>query len=174
MLKKLCVTPLGALGLLSTALAGEPYAPMAPFAGIDGKTYRAEWSDEKGNKTRDVATYELILSGRALQATHRIEGSTYGGRTIVFFDEGAQKYVYHYFTTGGFHTTGSAEMKDGVFTSVEAVNGHANVAEVIGRSTFGADAVKVEVVYVGKDGAKSPQPARLYRPIAAAGELFPD
>lgn len=173
MLKTIVAAASLAVASLAPAFAGEPYAPMAPFAGLDGKSYRAEWSDEGSKKTGDVATYELILGGRALQSTHRIEGSTYGGRTIVFYDEGAKKYVYHYFTTGGFHTTGTAEMKDGVFVSKEAVNGHATIAEVTAKTAFKPESLTVEVVYVGKDGSQSPQPARTYKPVADPGELFP-
>lgn len=158
--------------VVSTARA-EPYAPMAPFAGLDGKAYRAEWSDDGNKKTVDVATYELILDGRALQSTHRIEGSTYGGRTIIFYDEGAKKYVFHYFTTGGFHTAGTADVRDGVMTSEEKVEGHATIASVRSSASFAPEAIRVEVTYVGKDGSQSPQPARTYAPIVHPGELFP-
>ncbi|MEQ1929933.1 MAG: hypothetical protein ABL957_05290 [Parvularculaceae bacterium] len=172
MVKKLCAAA-AVLMFVTSAVAGEPYAPMAPFAGLDGKAFRAEWSDEPGKKTVDVSTYELILGGRALQSTHRIEGSAYGGRTIIFYDEGAKRYVYHYFTTGGFHTAGMADMEDGVFTSVEAVNGHPAIAEVRAKSTFRPNEMRVEVVYVGKDGVQTPQPARMYSPTSHPGEMFP-
>lgn len=173
MLKILTAVAVGAASLFAVALAGEAYAPMAPFAGLDGKSYRAEWSDDGAKKTVDVAKYEVILGGRALQSTHRIEGSTYGGRSIIFYDEAAKKYVYHYFTTGGFHTTGAAEMKDGVFVSSEAVNGHATIAEVRAHSVFKPEQLSVDVIYVGKDGSESKQPTRIYRPVADPGELFP-
>lgn len=159
--------------LASGASAAEPYAPMAPFAALDGKAYRAEWSDDGKKNTVDTAVYEIILDGRALQSTHRIEGSTYGGRTIFFWDETAKKYVYHYFTTGGFHTAGSADMADGVMTSVEAVNGHETIASVKSRASFRPDAIRVEVVYVGKDGKETPTPARVYKPVPDPGPLFP-
>jgi hypothetical protein len=159
--------------LVAAALAAGPYAPMAPFAPLDGKAFRSEWNDEAGKPVVDVATYELILGGKALQSTHKITGSPYGGRTIIFYDEGAKRYVYHYFTTGGFHTAGMADMKDGVFVSTETVNGHATVKEVRARSTFRPDELRVEVVYVGKDGAETPQPARIYKPTPHPGELFP-
>ncbi|NWG70814.1 MAG: hypothetical protein HXY23_04275 [Parvularculaceae bacterium] len=162
-----------ALSVLSSALAGEAYAPMAAFAPLDGRTYRAEWTDESGKKTIDVASYELILGGRALQSTHRIEGSTYGGRSIIFYDEGAKEYVFHYFTTAGFHTTGTAKMEDGVLIASEAVKGHAIVAAVESRSRFDPEKLSVEVVYVGKDGSRSPQPVRAYLPTANRGDLFP-
>ena len=162
-----------AAAMLFAGAGAQPYAPMASFAGLDGKAYRAEWTDEKGKKTVDVATYEVILGGRALQSTHRIEGAAYGGRTIIFYDETAKRYVYHYFTTAGFHTAGMADMTNGVFTSVESVSGHPTVKEVKAKSTFRPEELRVEVVYVGKDGSLSAQPTRFYRPTAHPGELFP-
>lgn len=171
-MKNTAAAACAAFSVMSLALAGEAYAPMAAFAPLDSRAYRAEWTDESGKKTVDVASYELILGGRALQSTHRIEGSTYGGRSIVFYDEGAKEYVFHYFTTAGFHTTGTANMKDGVFIASEAVKGHATVAAVESRSTFGPEKLSVEVVYVGKDGSRSPQPVRAYLPTADPGDLF--
>lgn len=148
------------------------YEPMAYFAPLDGKTYRAKWKDAKGTYT-DVAIYELILGGRALQSTHRIQENGYGGRTIFFYDEGAKRYVYHYFTNAGFHTTGAADLKDGVIETVETVNGHETIAAVKSKSRFSADKLEINAIYVGKDGKETATPPRIYRPIADPGDLFP-
>ena len=154
--------------------AGSPdYAPMRIFAFLDGLAFRAAWSDENGDFV-DVATYDIILNGRALQSTHRLQGVDYGGRTIFFWDEGARKYVYHYFTTGGFHTSGSADFIDGVMVTEERVEGHETIAAVKSRLTFSPEEIAVEVVYVGKDGTQTPSPRRIYRRIADPGRLFPD
>ena len=96
------------------------YPQMQVFAPLDGRAFRAEWKDDKGTYV-DIATYDLILNGRALQSTHRLEGLDYGGRTIFFWDEGAGKYVFHYFTTGGFHTLGAADIVDGKMTTESVV-----------------------------------------------------
>lgn len=170
----LAVTANGGNAESNPAPAAAPaYEPMAKFAPFSGKTFRGEWSDETGIRV-DIAKYELILNGRALQSTHRIEGSDYGGRTIFFWEEGAKKYVYHYFTTGGFHTQGSAEFVDGALVTEEKVEGHATIASVRSASTFGADAISIEVVYLGKDGSQSPRVRRVYQPIADKGPLFAD
>lgn len=155
------------------AASSSAYEPMQVFAPFDGRAYRAEWSDENG-KFVDIATYDLILNGRALQSTHRLQGLDYGGRTIFFWDEGAKKYVYHYFTTGGFHTLGSATLADGRLTTEEKVEGHATVASVKSSSSFRPDEIVVEVIYVEKDGAETPGGKRVYKPIADPGRLFPD
>ena len=150
-----------------------PYPQMQVFAPLDGRAFRAEWKDEKGAYV-DIATYDLILNGRALQSTHRLQGLDYGGRTIFFWDEGAKKYVFHYFTTGGFHTLGAADIVDGKMTTEEKVEGHETVASVKASTTFSPDEIVVEVVYVGKDGTETPGGKRVYKPVADPGPLFPD
>lgn len=177
-------------GVLKTLLAGlvlaaafpaaarkpEPapaYEPMKIFAPFTGKTLRSAWSDENGDHV-DITKYELILIGRALQSTHRLQGGDYGGRTIFFFDEGAKKYVYHYFTTAGFHTFGSADFVGGALVTEEKVEGHATISAVRSRSEFGDDEIAIDVVYVGKDGSETPGGRRIYKPVADPGPLFPD
>lgn len=159
---------------VETASVATPYEPMAPFAPFSGKAFRGEWSDPDGTKIVDIATYDLILNGRALQSTHRIEGKDYGGRTIFFYDEGAKNYVFHYFTTAGFHTTGVSEFVEGGLITDEKVEGHETIGSVRSKVTFGADAIGIDVVYVGKDGSETPGGRRVYREIADPGRLFPD
>lgn len=150
------------------------YEPMAKFAPFSGKTFRGEWSDPDGTQYVDIAKWELILNGRALQSTHRLEGKDYGGRTIFFYDEGAKNYVFHYFTTAGFHTSGASQFVDGGLVTEEKVDGHETIASVRSKVTFGADALEIDVVYVGKDGSETPGGHRVYREIADPGLLFAD
>lgn len=152
----------------------EPYAPMAAFAPFSGKTFRGEWTDENGERLVDIAKWELILNGRALQSTHRLEGKDYGGRTIFFYDEGAKKYVFHYFTTAGFHTTGVSEFIDGGLATEEKVEGHDTVGSVRSKVAFQPDRLLIDVVYVGKDGTETPGGSRIYREIPDPGRLFAD
>lgn len=178
---KIRLAVLGALMGVTAACAGEQaarpalsaYEPMKIFAPLDGRAFRAEWTDETGSFV-DVATYDLILNGRALQSTHRLQDLDYGGRTIFFWDEGAKSYVYHYFTTGGFHTQGRADFIDGVMVTEETVEGHETIATVKSRSTFGPDEISVDVIYVAKDGSETAAPRRIYKPTADPGRLFPD
>jgi hypothetical protein len=156
------------------ASVAAPYAPMAVFAPFSGKTFRGEWEDADGTTTVDIAKYEMILNGRALQSTHRLEGKDYGGRTIFFFDDRAKNYVFHYFTTAGFHTTGISEFIDGGLVTDEKVEGHESIASVRSKVTYGADEILIDVVYVGKDGSKTPGGSRVYKPIVDPGRLFAD
>ena len=150
------------------------YQPMAMFAPFSGKTFRGEWTDDNGEKLVDIAKYEMILNGRALQSTHRLQGKDYGGRTIFFYDEGAKNYVFHYFTTAGFHTAGTSDFIDGGLVTVENVEGHDTVGSVRSKVIFGADAIEIDVVYVGKDGSETPGGHRVYKEIADPGRLFAD
>jgi hypothetical protein len=102
---------------------------MAPFAPFAGRTWKGTGPD-----SQDIARWEFILAGRALQITHRIVGSDYGGRSIIFYDERARTYVVHYFTTAGFHTLGEMKIGDGVLEVNEDVVGHATITKVRSRS----------------------------------------
>lgn len=150
------------------------YEPLKAWAPFSGKTFRGEWSDPDGTKVVDIAQWRLILNGRALQSTHRIDGTDYGGRSIFFFDEGAKEYVYHYFTTAGFHTQGKANLVEGGIVTEEKVEGHKTIGSVRSKVTFGDDNILVEVVYVGKDGSETAGGQRTYRPIDHKERLFPD
>lgn len=159
---------------IEQASAAGAYAPMAFFAPFSGKTFRGEWKGEDGKTYVDIAKYEMILNGRALQSTHRLQDVDYGGRTIFFYDEGAKKYVFHYFTTAGFHTSGSADFIDDGLVTEEKVEGASDVAFVRSKSTFGEDAIEIDVVYVGKDGSETPGGHRIYKEIADPGPLYSD
>jgi hypothetical protein len=161
-----------AVALLATPALGEGYEPMALFAPYDGKTLRGEWSDPDGTKVVDIARWTMILGGRAIESTHRIEGSTYGGKTIIFFDEGAKKHIFHYFTTAGFHTTGEMAIDGEKMTTVEKVEGHASIASVRSVTTIKPQEMIVDVVYVGKDGAETKAGRRIYKPVDAPATDF--
>lgn len=120
---------------------------MLPFVPFAGRTWRGTGPDSV-----DVARWEFILGGRALQITHRIEGGDYGGRSIVFFDEKAKTYVVHYFTTGGFLTVGSLSVDEfGVIEVMEEVSGHATITRVRSFSAIEDGRMVTRAEYL-KDG----------------------
>lgn len=140
------------------------YPPMEPFAPFAGKTWLGEGTDEEGNDITDVSRWEFILGGRAVQATHRVQGSDYGGRTIIFYDEGAEEYIFHYFTTGGFHTQGTVEIGEGgAIQTFETVRGHPEITQV--RSTIHLEEglMRSDSDYLTADGW-IPGHSFLYRP----------
>lgn len=145
-----------------------PYAPMAPFEKFAGKLMRGEWAGDDGAIVVDISYGEMILDGRAFQGTHKIKGSSYGGRTIIFYDEGLKEYVYHYFTTGGFHTVGKIEITDAGYSAAEKVNGHPTIAAVSSTVTFDGDTQIVAVKYQTHEGDWSDAPVRTYVPYNGA------
>lgn len=131
------------------------YEPMAPFAKLAGRAWRGEGTGPNGQPLVDIAKYEMILGGRAFQSTHKLENGTYGGRTIIFYDEGAKKYVFHYFTTAGFHTLGEITPTETGFTAVEQVQNHPEYAEVRSEAVFGERTIRVVSSHVTHDGKTS-------------------
>jgi len=138
------------LALSSAGGAAEDiaYEPMKAFAPYAGKTWRGTGKDAQGKDVVDVAHWEFILGGRALQTTHRIEGDTYGGRTIIFYDEGAKKHVYHYFTTGGYHTQGDIVIDGEQIDAFEDVKGHPTITKVKGSFRIDGDKLVSESEYL--------------------------
>ena len=170
-----CATTEAAESEAAKAEASTAYEPMAPFAKFAGKTLRGEGTGPDGAPLVDIAKWEYILGGRALQSTHRLEGGDYGGRTIFFYDESAKTYVFHYFTTAGFHTTGEATTTDTGFRAKETVMGHPTIAEVHSEMIFDGDVIRVMSSYVSKDGkATEPEEKFVYREIEDPGPLFND
>ncbi|WP_411816611.1 hypothetical protein [Hyphococcus sp. DH-69] len=162
--------------LLSSSWAAEVpkpgYAPMAIFEPLVGKAWRGEGTGPDGKKIVDIARYEMILDGRAFQATHRLDDGSYGGRTIFFFDEAAKEYVFHYFTTAGFMTSGTLEQTDTGFTAIEAVIGHDTYREVRSEVIFGDGKIDIKSSHITHDGEVSAGEGRTYTEIDDPGPLF--
>jgi hypothetical protein len=112
------------------AMTDQPSAEMQVFAPLAGRTWTGRGPNGAGG---DVARWEFILGGRALQVTHRLIGDSYGGRTIIFFEGKTGRYVFHYFTTGGFHTTGEIRPTADGYESDEEVHGGRAVTKVRGK-----------------------------------------
>lgn len=156
---------------IDAAPDGEPttsYEPMRALIPFAGTVMRGSWTEEDGSTVIDISYGEFILDGRAYQGTHKIEGSPYGGRTIIFYDEGSEEYIFHYFTTAGFHTMGTLTMLENGYRGGEKVEGHPSVAEVESVLTIEGDAHIVTVRYRSHDGEWSDAPPRTYRPYSGA------
>ncbi len=140
------------------------YEPMQVFAKLAGQTMRGEWVDDDGETIVDINYGEMILDGRGYQGTHKIQNSSYGGRTIIFYDEGAKEYIYHYFTTGGFHTTGKIEPTEYGYSATEQVNGHPSIQAVSSTLTVQGETHIITVKYQTHEGEWSDAPLRTYKP----------
>ncbi len=127
------------ISLLFTAILAAPAwaqnNPLAVFEPLMG-TWVGTSTDPDHPDAADIMRFEWILGGAAVQHTHHLEPGTYGGRTIYFFDgnenDGQGGIIYHYFTTAGFHTEGTAWWEDGRLVAHEFVTGLPDITEVQG------------------------------------------
>lgn len=91
-----------------------------------GKTWKGEQKNSKSGKiATDVVRWERALNGNAIRVLHSINAGTYGGESILLWDEKTQTVVYHYFTTDTFTTTGTMTFKDGKILTHDVVHGDA-------------------------------------------------
>ncbi len=178
MIRLFVIAIVAGLLFLRPSIAGEKesaaYEPMAVFANLAGRSWRGEGTGPNGQPIVDIATYEMILGGRAFQSTHRLEDEAYGGRTIFFYDEGEKEYVFHYFTTAGFHTTGVIEPTETGFKAVETISGHPEFAEVHSEILVESNRLRIESFHINHEGEVSPGDALDYLEIENPGALYGD
>lgn len=148
-----------ALACTACLAAAAETAPLAKelelFRPHLGKTWRGEFKNSTPEKpVVDISRWERALNGQAIRVLHSINDGAYGGESIIRWDKEKASLVFHYFTTAGFMTTGTATFSDGKFTSHEKVSGSANgTTEVRAISEFRADGtlfVKAEYLKNGE------------------------
>lgn len=129
----------------------EHLAPLKPFV---SKTWRGEFKRSTGDKPMvDVSQWEVILKGNAVRCRHSVNDGVYGGETIIMWDPEKNALATFYFTTAGFFTEGTMEIKDGKIHSHEKVRGvNPGVAEVqaVTELTDGKMHVKARFLQGGK------------------------
>ena len=117
----------------------EQLEPLRPFL---GKTWKGEFASSTPEKPlADVMRWERALNGQAVRVLHSINDGAYGGETIFRWDETQQKLTYHYFTTAGFMTVGTATFEGSKLSTHEVVSGATagGVTEVRGTSELKPD-----------------------------------
>ncbi|MFT3997489.1 MAG: hypothetical protein QM667_08785 [Asticcacaulis sp.] len=150
-------------------LAGpQAYAPFVPLI---GKSWRG--TSIKGDGAEDIQRWEWAIGGHAVRVIHSVNGGAYAGETLIFRDK-EKGYIYHYFTTAGFHTTGvMTPTGPGTFTSEETVHGLSGFGDI--RSTLTLDAAGVwrTRASVQKNGAWVEMGGFDYREDPAAVPILP-
>jgi hypothetical protein len=144
---------------LSLAAADQPSLNphLALLEPLLGKTWKGTFKNSKpDHPIVDIEHWERALNGHAVRQVHSINQGVYGGETIFIWDEKKQAIAYYYFTTEGFMTTGTLEVKDGHWITSEQVIGDADgVTEVRGTSEIQPDGrfhVKAEYLKNGQWG----------------------
>lgn len=101
------------------ARAEDPFRPLYPLI---GRTWRGANIAQDG--VEDIVRWEWAVGGHAVRAVHAVNGGAYGGETLVFPDADTGGLIFHYFTSGGFHTTGTIRpAADGSLEIEETVHG---------------------------------------------------
>jgi hypothetical protein len=149
-------------------------SPLEPLRPLLDKTWKGAFKNSTPEKPIvDVMRWERALNGKAVRVLHSVNDGTYGGETIFMWDEKKQEVGYHYFTTAGFRTVGSMNVKDGKLTTHEVVAGAAGgVTEVRGTSELLADGkLRVKTEHM-KDGKWQPGREVTYEEDSAAKVVF--
>lgn len=131
--------------------AEAPAHVFAPFLPLIGKTWRGRHATQEG--VEDVMRWDWAVGGHAVRITHAVNGGVYGGETLIFPDKDSGQLIFHYFTTGGFHTTGVIRPTGpGAMEIEETVHGADGVEMLKSRATLGPDGVYRTRALVERDG----------------------
>ena len=147
----LIVIWLGAALMVGAAEKDKLNPNLEPLRPLLNKTMKGTFKNAD-KPTVDVQRWESALKGQAVRLRHSINDGVYAGETMFVWDETKKSIVYYYFTTAGFMTTGTLEVKEGKFITHEEVKGNAGgVAEVRGTSYLQDGKLYVKTEYL-KDG----------------------
>ena len=179
-MKRLMMMLAAAIAFLLPAAAWAQPAPLpgsaeeayAPFLPLVGKTWRGAATAAEG--VEDIQRWDWAVGGHAVRVTHAVNGGVYGGETLIFRDKDSGQYIFHYFTSGGFHTTGViTPSAPGVFEIEEAVHGVDDLEALRSTGTLGSDGVYRVRGKVEKDGQWVESGGFDYREDASATVALP-
>ena len=145
--------------------------PLRPWL---GKTWKGHFKTSTPElPVVDIARWERALNGKAVRILHSVNEGAYGGESIIMWDKEKQVVAYHYFTTGGFTTTGTMTFKDGKILTSETISGNAGgVTEVRGTTVMQKDGSYIVKSEHRKNGEWTPGRETLYREDARAKVVF--
>ena len=127
-------------------------AAYAPFEHLIGRTWRGVGTGEQA--VEDIQRWDWAVGGHAVRVTHSVNGGAYGGETLIFRDRDSGAYIFHYFTSGGFHTTGVMRPTGpGAFEVEEEVHGIEGFGRLRSTLTMGEDGVHRSRTFMERDGA---------------------
>lgn len=164
------------IGAVGSAFAADAALakPLEPLAPLLGKTWKGTFKESTPEKPmHDVARWERALNGQAVRILHSVNDGMYGGETLIIWDVAKSSLVYYYFTTAGFHTTGTLAVDGRKFTSRETVTGNAQgITEVEAVTELLSDgSMRTTATYL-KDGQKVGGREVIYVEDPAAQVIF--
>lgn len=129
-----CAAVVSSCFFVGVTRAAEPklIEPLAPFAKFVGKTWKGEFKNSTKEKPMfDVSRWEIALQGKAIRVMHSVNDGVYGGESLLVWNAKKKALESFYFTTAGFYTQATIEIKDGKMTSREMVTGNAQGIEEV-------------------------------------------
>ncbi len=115
-------------------------AAYAPFEPMIGRSWRG--TGTAGAGVEDIQRWDWAIGGHAVRVVHSVNGGAYAGETLIFRDRDSGDFIFHYFTTGGFHTTGTmTPTGPGTFEVEETVHGAEGIEKLRSTAALGADGV---------------------------------
>lgn len=159
MIRKFVLLSVIALAAPSLAIAQQAPLPeavsgraaYAPFEAMVGKTWRGQGIGP--NKAEDIQRWEWAVGGHAIRIVHSVNNGAYAGETLIFRDKDSGNYIFHYFTTGGFHTTGTIRPVGAVSYEIdETIHGAKGFGALKSTGVLGADGVYRTRSKMEKDG----------------------
>lgn len=152
--------------------AAAPAEAFAPILAMVGRTWRGTSTAQPG--VEDVMRWDWAIGGHAVRIVHSVNGGVYGGETLIFPDRASGDLIYHYFTTGGFHTTGVIRAgAEGGVEIEETVHGVPGLGRLRSHGRLDADGVYRTRTEAERDGAWVAFGGFDYREDAAAEVVLP-
>lgn len=147
-------------------------AAYAPFEHLIGRSWRGVGTAEAG--VEDVQRWDWAVGGHAVRVVHSVNGGAYAGETLIFRDRDSGAYVFHYFTSGGFHTTGIMRPTGpGAFESEETVHGLDGFPPLRSTLVMGSDGVNRARTFQQENGQWVEKGGFDYREDPAAAPVMP-
>lgn len=169
---------LAAPGLTAVAQVAELPAPgvgraaYAPFEHLVGRTWRGVGTGPEA--VEDIQRWEWAVGGHAVRVVHSVGGGAYAGETLIFRDKASGAYIFHYFTSGGFHSTGVMRPTGpGAFEVEETVHGLDGFPPMRSTLVMGPDGVQRARSFQQENGAWVEKGGFDYREDASAVPVMP-
>jgi hypothetical protein len=113
------------------------------------------------------------MNGQAVRVLHSVNNGEYGGESIMMWDAKAEKLTFWYFTTAGFHTTGTLQFEGNKWMTIEKVVGNANgITEVRATTEPTPDGGYITKSEYLKNGKWEPGSERTYQIASDAQVVF--
>ncbi len=151
---------------------GAGMTAYAPFQHLVGRSWRG--TGTKDASVQDVQRWDWAVGGHAVRVVHSVNDGAYAGETLIFRDRDSGAYIFHYFTSGGFHSTGTMRPTGpGAFEVEETIHGLDGFPPMRSTLVMGEDGVNRSRSFKKEGDAWVEQGGFDYREDPAAVAFMP-